>query len=41
MEKLAIYGGTPVKTTPYGTGKRFGKEELKNLEEALEQNTLF
>lgn len=41
MEKLAINGGTPVKTTPYGTGKRFGKEELKNLEEALEQNTLF
>jgi dTDP-4-amino-4,6-dideoxygalactose transaminase len=41
MEKLALYGGTPVKTTPYGTGKRFGNEELKNLEEALEQNTLF
>ena len=41
MEKLAIFGGTPVKTTPYGTGKRFGKEELANLEEALEQNTLF
>jgi len=41
MEKLALYGGTPVKTTPYGTGNRFGKEELKNLEEALNQNTLF
>lgn len=41
MEKLALYGGTPVKTTPYGTGKRFGKEELLNLEEALNQNTLF
>ena len=41
MEKLAIHGGTPVKTTPYGIGKRFGKEELAYVEEALEQNTLF
>ena len=41
MEKLAIHGGTPTKTTPYGTGKRFGKEELLYLEEALNQNTLF
>lgn len=41
MEKLAIHGGEPVKTTPFGTGKRFGKEELANLEEALNQNTLF
>ena len=41
MEKLALHGGTPVKTTPYGTGKRFGKEELAYLEEALNQNTLF
>lgn len=41
MEKLAIHGGTPVKTTPYGTGMRFGKEELAYLEEALNQNTLF
>lgn len=41
MEKIALYGGTPVKTTPYGTGKRFGKEELNLLEEALNQNTLF
>ncbi len=41
MEKIALYGGTPVKTTPYGTGKRFGKEELANLEEALNQNSLF
>ncbi len=41
MEKLAIHGGTPVKTTPYGTGKRFGEEELALVKEALEQNTLF
>ena len=41
MEKLALYGGEKTKTTPYGTGNRFGKEELQNLEEALNQNTLF
>ena len=41
MEKIALYGGTPTKTVPYGDGKRFGKEELDNLAEALEQNTLF
>ena len=41
MENIALYGGQPTKTTPYGTGKRFGKEELVNLEEALKQNTLF
>ena len=41
MEKIALYGGEKTKTTPYGTGKRFGKEELALLEEALEQNTLF
>ena len=41
MEKLAIHGGSPVKTTPFGTGKRFGEEELSQLKEALEQQTLF
>ena len=30
-----------MKTTPFGTGKRFGDEELAQLKEALEQNTLF
>ncbi|OGS36492.1 MAG: spore coat protein [Elusimicrobia bacterium RIFOXYB2_FULL_49_7] len=38
---LAINGGTKIKTTPYGTGKRFGEEEIQELREALEQNTLF
>ncbi|MCL2299810.1 MAG: DegT/DnrJ/EryC1/StrS family aminotransferase, partial [Firmicutes bacterium] len=37
----AIHGGKPVKTTPFGTGKRFGAEELEQLREALEQQTLF
>jgi len=41
MEQLAIFGGKPVKTTPFGTGKRYGAEELQQLREALEQETLF
>lgn len=41
MSKLAIHGGENAKKTPYGTGRRFGKEELLQLEEALEQDTLF
>ena len=41
MEELALYGGPKVKTTPYGTGKRFGEPELEQVREALEQNTLF
>lgn len=41
MNNIALYGGTPTKTVPYGTGKRFGEEELANLKEALDQNTLF
>lgn len=41
MEKLALLGGKPVKSTPFGSGKRFGEEELQQLKEALEQNTLF
>ncbi|CAN7533718.1 DegT/DnrJ/EryC1/StrS family aminotransferase [Paenibacillus sp. LjRoot153] len=40
-EKLAILGGAKIKTTPYSTGRRFGEEEVKELVEALEQNTLF
>lgn len=38
---LAIHGGDPYKTTPFGSGKRFGGKELAYLEEALAQNTLF
>ena len=41
MEKLALFGGSPVKTRPFGTGKRFGEAELQQLKEALDQNTLF
>ena len=38
---LAIHGGSPVKTTPYGTGQRFQGNELAYLEQALAQNSLF
>ncbi|MBO4594854.1 MAG: DegT/DnrJ/EryC1/StrS family aminotransferase [Clostridia bacterium] len=41
MEKLALFGGKKAKTVPYSTGNRFGKEELEQVKEALEQNTLF
>lgn len=41
MENLALFGGEKTKQTPFGTGKRFGEEELEQLREALEQNTLF
>lgn len=40
-QTLAIHGGDKIKTTPFGTGNRFGKEELDQLAEALNQNTLF
>src|SRR3989339_1338471 len=40
-KQLAINGGPKIKNSPYGTGKRFGEEEIKELREALDQNTLF
>ncbi|WP_054949759.1 DegT/DnrJ/EryC1/StrS family aminotransferase [Numidum massiliense] len=40
-DALAIDGGPKVKTTSFGTGKRFGLAEARQLLEALEQNTLF
>jgi len=40
-ERLAIHGGPKTKETPFGTGRKFGLEEAKELIEALEQNTLF
>jgi perosamine synthetase len=39
---LAVDGGQKTRTAPWpAVGKRFGKEELKELAEALDQNTLF
>ena len=40
-QTLALDGGPKAKSTPYGTGKRFGQEELQQLSEALDQQTLF
>ncbi len=37
----ALFGGEKAKKTPFCEGNRFGKEELIQLEEALNQNTLF
>ena len=37
----AIAGGEKAKRTPYGSAPRYGDEELAELREALEQNTLF
>ncbi|QNK56288.1 DegT/DnrJ/EryC1/StrS aminotransferase family protein [Paenibacillus sp. PAMC21692] len=39
--KLAIFGGEKVKKIQFGSGKRFGLDEVAELVEALEQNTLF
>lgn len=39
--ELALFGGPKAKQSPYGTGKRFGEEEAKEVLEALEQETLF
>lgn len=39
--QLAIHGGPKTKTSPFGSGNRFGEEEVKELVEALNQNTLF
>jgi perosamine synthetase len=41
MEKLAIEGGPKTKTTPFGTGRRFGEEEKKQVLEVLESDVLF
>jgi perosamine synthetase len=37
----AIAGGAPIKRTPYGKENRYGAEELEQLRQALEQDTLF
>lgn len=42
MDKLAIDGGEPVRTDPWPErGRRFGEQERRHLQEALDQNTLF
>ena len=38
---LALHGGQPTKTTPFGSGRRFGDEERKQLLEVLDSDMLF
>ena len=38
---LAIHGGLKTKTTPFGTGKRFGDPEKQQLLEVIDQDMLF
>ena len=39
-QKLAIDGGKPVKTTPFGTGIRYGEEERDQVAEVFKNNHL-
>jgi len=41
MNLLAIHGGPKVKTGAFGTGKRFGEEEKKQLIEVIDNDMLF
>jgi len=41
LDTPAIAGGAPVKQTPYGSGNRYGEEELQQLKQALGQGSLF
>ena len=41
MSKLALFGGDKVKTTPFGTGDKYGNDELQEVKEAIEQSPLF
>jgi hypothetical protein len=35
MSQIALFGGEKVKKTPFGTGKRFGDEELLQVKDPL------
>ena len=41
MKKLALNGGSKVKNTPFGTGKRFGQEEKDLLMQVIDDDMLF
>lgn len=41
MDKLAIDGGEPVRTKPFPSGSRVGKEELAQLEQVIASGNLF
>jgi len=41
MDKLALHGGQPVRTTPFPKRRPFGDDDLKEVREALESQDLF
>ena len=41
MEKLAIYGGKPVRTQPFPARRPYGKEEIKEVISAVKSQNLF
>ena len=41
MKELALNGGSKVKNTPFGTGKRFGQEEKDLLMQVIDDDMLF
>ncbi|MBN2152533.1 MAG: DegT/DnrJ/EryC1/StrS family aminotransferase, partial [Candidatus Lokiarchaeota archaeon] len=40
-DELALLGGPKAKTCPFGTGKRFGEPEKKELAEVIDSDVLF
>lgn len=40
MEKLAIDGGKPIKTIPYGVGKRYGEAEMAEVRDVFDHGSL-
>jgi dTDP-4-amino-4,6-dideoxygalactose transaminase len=41
MSQLAIDGGTPVKTTPFGSGRKWGWEELREIIDVFESGQYY
>ncbi|MBI3920203.1 MAG: DegT/DnrJ/EryC1/StrS family aminotransferase [Armatimonadetes bacterium] len=40
-ERLALHGGEPVRTRPFTSGKKVGKDELKELVDVIDSGELF
>ena len=38
--KLAMFGGTPVKTTPFGKGSRYGEAEMAEVKDTFDHGSL-
>jgi perosamine synthetase len=41
IDKPAVAGGEPAKKTPFKNARRYGREDLRQLKEALDQGSLF